>query len=319
MIRDIILAVFPLIYGCYVEVFGGGGWILFHKPPGSDAEVFNDFNSDLINLYRCVKEKTFAFLLELGFLPLNGRDEFKVIKKFLVKEDFTDEYMAEELELAKKYLVDLQAKEIRELLTTRASEIDVKRAAAFYKLIRYSYGSGCKSFNSQPCDIRSTFHLIWQAHRRLRNVVIENKDFEAIIHQYNKENTFFYCDPPYFQTEKQYAVEFKKTDHERLRDTLFAISGKFLLSYNDCEYIRELYRGCDIKAFSRQNNLAMRYDGGSEFPELLIANYDLNERRNSEPKQCIWNFNNEGEINKYGYYHQDFRQEGQNNNTIYLP
>jgi DNA adenine methylase len=40
---------------------------------------------------------------------------------------------------------------------------DVKRAAAFYKLIRLSYGSGCTSYGCQPFDIRKTFHLIWQA------------------------------------------------------------------------------------------------------------------------------------------------------------
>ncbi|MGI6262088.1 MAG: DNA adenine methylase, partial [Acutalibacteraceae bacterium] len=44
-------------YGTYIEVFGGGGWILFHKPPGNDFEVYNDFNGLLVNLYRCVREK----------------------------------------------------------------------------------------------------------------------------------------------------------------------------------------------------------------------------------------------------------------------
>lgn len=39
----------------YVEVFGGGGWILFYKPPGK-FEVYNDFNPNLVNLYRCVRE-----------------------------------------------------------------------------------------------------------------------------------------------------------------------------------------------------------------------------------------------------------------------
>ena len=39
----------------YVEVFGGGGWVLFYKPPGK-FEVYNDFNPNLVNLYRCVRE-----------------------------------------------------------------------------------------------------------------------------------------------------------------------------------------------------------------------------------------------------------------------
>ena len=52
-LRDEILARFPLNYKRYIEVFGGAGWVLFHKSPGSDFEVFNDFNSNLVNLYRC--------------------------------------------------------------------------------------------------------------------------------------------------------------------------------------------------------------------------------------------------------------------------
>ena len=40
----------------YIEV-GGAGWVLFHKPPGNDFEVFNDFNGNLVNLYRCVREQ----------------------------------------------------------------------------------------------------------------------------------------------------------------------------------------------------------------------------------------------------------------------
>ena len=56
-LRDEILARFPLEYRRYIEVFGGAGWVLFHKPPGSDFEVFNDFNGNLVNLYRCVREQ----------------------------------------------------------------------------------------------------------------------------------------------------------------------------------------------------------------------------------------------------------------------
>ena len=46
----------PAKYDRYIEVFGGGGWVLFGKEPDKGVmEVFNDYNADLINLYRCVK------------------------------------------------------------------------------------------------------------------------------------------------------------------------------------------------------------------------------------------------------------------------
>lgn len=53
--------------------------------------------------------------------------------------------------------------------------------------------------------MRSNFSLIEQAHRRLAKVVIENKDFEKLLHQYDRPVSFFYLDPPYHATEGYYA------------------------------------------------------------------------------------------------------------------
>lgn len=284
-LRGLIYKRLPKEYTRYVEVFGGGGWVLFGKPPEKGMEVYNDFNSNLANLFFCVKERTFNFLRELGFLPLNSRDGFYVLRKFLNKEEFTEGYLKEELDLAQCYLKEPEFEEMKAILTENAEVTDVKRAAVFFKIIRYSYGSGCTSFGCQPFDIRKTFFLIWEANRRLADTVVENKDFEALIRQYDRPNAFFYCDPPYYQTEGHYEVEFRKEDHVRLRDTLAQIDGYFLVSYNDCEYIRELYEGYQIEAVTRINNLAQRYDGGCEYPEVLISNYDTSERMQDMPIQ----------------------------------
>lgn len=178
-------------YDRYIEVFGGGGWVLFGKPPDKCMEVYNDFNSNLANLFYCVKERPMALLRELSFLPLNSRDEFTTLRKFLTMEEFKSEHLAEELEIATHFLKEPEAAEIRDILMERAAVGDVKRAAAFYKIIRYSYGSGCTSYGCQPFDIRKTFTIIWEANRRLKDTVIENKDFEALIRQYDRPNAFF--------------------------------------------------------------------------------------------------------------------------------
>ena len=70
-----------------------------------------------------------------------------------------------------------------------------------------------------------------------------------------------------------------------MRDTLTACKGKFLVSYNDCEFIRELYKDFQIESVSRLNNLAQRYDNGSEYAEVLISNYDTGERLRDMPSQ----------------------------------
>lgn len=292
-LRKIIYGLFPKDFGRYIEVFGGGGWVLFGKPaePGA-MEVYNDFNSNLANLYYCVKNRTWEFLRHLGFLPINSRDEFTVIRKFIDMGEFDTTYLKEELDLARHSLPPPEFEEIREIMLKNAEPSDVRRAAAFFKLIRYSYGSGCTSFSCQPFDVRKAFFLIWEASRRLANTVIENKDFEALIRQYDRDNAFFYCDPPYYETEGHYAVEFRKEDHVRLRDVLAAAKGKWMVSYNDCGYIRELYQGFSILAFTRPNNLAQRYEGGCEFPEVIITNYDPKERQKETKQMNLFDYQN---------------------------
>lgn len=103
--------------------------------------------------------------------------------------------------------------------------------------------------------------------------------------------SFFYCDPPYHATESYYKNVgeggFTEKDHIRLRDALLRIDGKFLLSYNDDEFIRELYDAPGIHIFetTRINNIKQRYDPNSQFSELIIGNYDLSERERHEPSQ----------------------------------
>ena len=279
---------FPASYDRYIEVFGGGGWVLFGKPPDDRCmEIYNDYNSNLANLFYCVKNRTGAFLKELGFLPLNSRDEFTVIRNFIEKQEPDTRFLIEELELAEKHLMPPDYEEVKKILLENAEVTDVKRAAAFFKLIRYSYGSGCTSFGCRPFDVRNCFDTIWQASRRLADTVIENKDFEALIRQYDRDSAFFYCDPPYYETEGHYAVVFRKEDHKRLRDTLTGSRGKWMVSYNDCDFIRELYAGYFITAVTRINNLAQRYEGGCEFPEVIITNYDPGERERSKPRQLM--------------------------------
>ena len=83
-------------------------------------EVYNDYNSNLTNLFFCVKERPLALITELGFLPLNSRDDFEVISRQLKCEEFDDEYLAIELELADKYFSPLHAKAIKALLLKHA-------------------------------------------------------------------------------------------------------------------------------------------------------------------------------------------------------
>lgn len=245
-LRDEILARFPRNYKRYIEVFGGAGWVLFHKPPGNDFEVFNDFNGNLVNLYRCVREQPEALRNELRYM-LNSRLDFEYMKG---------------------------------MLHSQAVLPDVRRAAYYYALIRYSYAAGTSTFGSQPHAMWNNFPLIESAAGRLQKVVIENKDCVKLIRQYDRPESFFYCDPPYYNADQYYeAVSSDGFDHAGLADALLGIKGKFLLSYSDCPEIRALYDrpGIVVEGISRLSNIAQRYENGKQYPELLISNYDTTE------------------------------------------
>ena len=119
----------------------------------------------------------------------------------------------------------------------------------------------------------------------------QRSDFEKLIRQYDRPASLFYLDPPYHATEGYYQNigedGFTETDHIRLRDALMRIEGKFLLSYNDDEFIRSLYDrpGIYLMETTRINNIKQRYDNGAQFPELIIANYDMHERLRVAPSQ----------------------------------
>ena len=299
-ILHILYALFPLNYSRFIDVFGGSGSVLLGNPEICPFEVYNDFDRNLANLFRCMKERTMAVIRELGFCHLNSREDFIAIRRFFENEQFDDKYLSEELRLTQIMFPPPEAKELTEMRKRITLDYDVRRAAMFLKLLRFSYSSSGKSYASQPFDIRKLFGLISQLQERMANVVVENQDFETLIKHYDRPDAFFYLDPPYFSTEDMYEVGFGWDDHVRLRDTLKNIKGIFLLSYNDCNEIRELYNGFSMFDFSRTHSMAQRYEAGKEFKELLIGNYDLYEREKMKPKQLTF-FGTENDNENFDY------------------
>lgn len=226
-----------------------------------------------------------AVIRELGFCHLNSREDFLAARRFLECETFDVSFLPEELRLTELLFPPPEAKELKEIRTRITTDYDIRRAALFLKVLRYSYSSSGKSYACQPFDIRKLFGLILELQERMANIVVENQDFETLIRHYDRPDTFFYADPPYYSTEAMYAVGFGWEDHVRLRNTLKSIKGTFLLSYNDCSEIRGLYEGFHLFDFSRAHSMAQRYEAGKEFKELLIGNYDLYERQKAKSTQ----------------------------------
>lgn len=274
----------PEQYSRFIDVFGGSGTVTMSRPVKQGCmEVYNDFNGNLTNLFCCVKNRPMALLSELGFLPLNTRDDFNVLYKFFNRDEITDDFLQEEMDLTEILLKPPDAEAIRTMILERAPRGDVRRAADYFKMIRYSFSGSAKSFGGKPCDIRRFFHLIWECSRRLAGVVIENKDFEDLIRQYDREDAWIYCDPPYFEAEC-YEVDFPKENHQRLHDVLLECKGYVMVSYNYCNYISELYKEFYIFRTVRPNSMSQK--AGSEYEEAIITNYD--------PRRASWQLSLEG-------------------------
>lgn len=239
-LRKEIIARFPEEkIGRYVEVFGGAGWVLFGKKEGAEMEIFNDANGNLINLYRCVKFYCEELQRELEWV-LYSREQFRNSKEALNLSGLTD----------------------------------IQRAARYFILIRESYGAKQTHFVAQKRNLSKMIEDLKEIHNRLSKVVIENEDFSTIIQRYDSKETFFYFDPPYYGTERLYEVSFKKEEHKKLKELIETIEGKFLLSYNECDYIKELYKEFRIETIERPNNLAFRMGTSKSYKELIIRNYN---------------------------------------------
>ena len=219
----------------YIEVFGGAGWVLFGKEPHK-LEVFNDINGELINLYRCIKYHPEALQKELDFM-LVPREQF----------------------------FDYRDKNLKGMT-------DIQRAARYFYIIKASFGGDKTSFGTNRRNIADATEYLMQVAERLKNVIIENEDFARLIKTYDRQTALFYLDPPYFGTEKYYDAKFGEEQHIKLRNILGDIKGKFILSYNDCEYIRELYKDFEIIEVERNHNLKTK-SGGARYKELIIKNY----------------------------------------------
>ena len=110
-------------------------------------------------------------------------------------------------------------------------------------------------------------------HLRLSRVYIEKRDYAQIFTRFDKPDTFFYVDPPYYGCEDYYGKGiFSREDFNKLRDILIGIKGKFILSINDVENIRNLFKGFHVETVETSYS-AGGADKKKRVNELLVMNY----------------------------------------------
>ena len=223
---------------CYCEPFFGAGWVFFGKEQ-SKIEVINDKDKELINLFKMLKFHSDEVERYLRY-EISSRDTFKDYKKMDI------EFLTE-IQRAVRYIYIISQ--------SFASKGTV-----------YGYGTNTKP---SPAIFNEDFSLL---RNRLKSAYIENLDYENILDKYDREYTFFFCDPPYIGTAG-YEEKFTIEDHINLSNKLKNIEGKFLLTINDHEISRELYNMFNIKEVEVGYSVSRAKEARKKYKELIITNY----------------------------------------------
>jgi DNA adenine methylase len=111
----------------------------------------------------------------------------------------------------------------------------------------------------------------------LKNVKILNTDYKKVIKDYNTENSFFYLDPPYRGSSSTHYENFN-IDYNELYNLVKSIKGKFLMSLDDSNENRELFKEYNI--YNVKTKYANPILGGMKKDkknELLISNYNTRQ------------------------------------------
>jgi DNA adenine methylase len=138
---------------------------------------------------------------------------------------------------------------------------------------------GLDQTGNYPIDCRFNKEELARRIRRIRKyrgrINLYRKDaIKFIDHVENKlpEETFFYIDPPYFQKGSSlYTSFYKRKDHEKVADRILKLKSPWILTYDYCEEIHDLYVDRRQYQFSLNYSAQVKRLG----TELLIASKGL--------------------------------------------
>lgn len=214
-----IVSHFPQ-HRCYVEPFGGAASVLLRKPR-SYAEVYNDLDGELVNLFRIVRDHGEELREKLQNTPF-ARDEF-ALSYLLETEDL--------MEQARRTVV-------RSFMGFGSNAHNKK--TGFRANSNRSGTTPAHDWANYPNALASIID-------RLRGVCIENKDAKDVMLQHDGATTLHYVDPPYMAETRNvgddYRHEMDHAQHIELAEFLNKLKGMVVLSGYPSDAYDMLYNG----------------------------------------------------------------------------
>lgn len=218
-LADCVISYLNLIpHETYAEVFVGMGGIFLRRNYRPKAEIINDYSRDVSNFFRVLQVHYVAFMEMLKW-QICTRAEFE-----------------------------------RLIETNPDTLTDMQRAARFLYLQRLAFGgkvSG-RNFGIDPArpsrfDITKLAAILEDIHERLASVTIERLHYLEFLQKYDRAQTLFYLDPPYYACEDDYGRDlFSRSEFPLMAQALEKLSGYFIVSLNDRPEVREIFKAFHI-------------------------------------------------------------------------
>ncbi|WP_050466348.1 DNA adenine methylase [Herbaspirillum chlorophenolicum] len=211
---------------CYVEPFGGAAGVLIQKERAY-AEVYNDLDGDIVNLFRVLRDPgQCARLTQMLLLTPYARQEFEEAY------EPTDD----PIERARRTMVRAEM--------GFGSAGATKGHTGFRIDTRRKYGTAQDLWARLPDSLARVCD-------RLQGVMIENRPAVAVIEQHDAPDTLFYVDPPYMMETRYvgakhgryYAHEMDDAGHAQQLGVVNAASGMVVLSGYDNDLYRDALTG----------------------------------------------------------------------------
>lgn len=262
--RQLLSEILPMIpneFNKYFEPFVGAGAVLFDMLP--DKAVVNDLNTELINVYKVIKEQPDE-LIELLKEHTNNNS----------KEYF---YQIRELDRQAEYnnLSDIY----------KASRTIYMNKTGFNGLFRVNKNG---KFNvpwgryKNPKILDADNILAMNKYFNECDIEILNVDYKEALNSVSKGD-FVYLDPPYLPISSSSAFTaytsdgFGTKEQEELKktcDMLNDMGVKFLLSNSYHPFLLELYQDYNIKIVEARRNVNSKGHKRGKIREILVSNYE---------------------------------------------
>jgi len=184
-------------------------------------------------------------------------------------------------------------KALHKFLIDNINKFDpLKKAAAFFVFNRITFSGTTESggFSTAAFQKRfteSSIERVSLLSSVMKNTKITNLDYEDVVTQPG-DNVFIFLDPPYYSATKSalYGKNgnlHKIFNHERFSSIMEKTQHKWLITYDDSKYIRELFSFANIKSWDLTYGMRNVTKKSNQLgKELFIANYEIDL---SFPKQ----------------------------------